>query len=182
MSNFIRGRHAPSLPAFHLPDATEGPHRGRPGPGYPSQALHTRCPRGAWTWVRSRGGFPVLGGPSARCHPAVRALAGGGGGGCGARTARGQGCLGVGWARNDRERSLGGKLGTPGPVPQAWRSWDPGGLLVLHPHLGRGQSCPHSPFSLRTTDGIWGWAGGSGGRRWCGRVWRCLAKDTEGGN
>lgn len=102
--------------------------------------------------------------------------------GCGAWTARGQGCLGVGWARNDRERSLGGKLGTPGPVPQAWRSWDPGGLLVLHPHLGRGQSCPHFPFSLRTTDGIRGWAGGSGGRRWCGRVWRCLAKDTEGGN
>lgn len=28
MSNFIRGRHAPSLPAFLLPDSTEGPYRG----------------------------------------------------------------------------------------------------------------------------------------------------------
>lgn len=109
--------------------------------------------------------------------------------GGGARTARGQGCLGVGWARNDRERSLGGKLGTPGPVPQAWRSWDPGGLLVLHSHLGRGQSCPHSPFSLRTTDGIRGWAGGSEGREdgraggvgVCGGAWlRTQEKETRG--
>lgn len=31
MSNFIRGRHAPSLPAFLLPDSTEGPPQASTG-------------------------------------------------------------------------------------------------------------------------------------------------------
>lgn len=176
MSNFIRGRHAPSLPAFHLPDSTEGPHRGRPalgtgtaaqeGPSLPIPGPAHLLSPGGLGLGQEPGRTPHAGraqGPVPSCGQSSGQSSGRGWGG----TAGRQSCLGVRWARNtgppssrasglvllqaSREQcEVWGCTGQPQPT-----SWDHGVPSVLHPHLGRGQSYPHFLFSLRATDGTW---------------------------
>lgn len=159
MSNFIRGRHAPSLPAFLFPDSTEGPHQGQHVRTVTlGRALSSPSP---WslppgTLARGVGAEETPCAASTQVLPAVRAQTGGQ---CSRGTGACEGPLGAtagkaGWAQPEGK---GEEPELPHPThPTSWLLRARGApwtvLLPSHPYLGEGSPARISLSVCRAAD------------------------------